>query len=433
MVAYDRYQLLTMKRREFINKSIGISALASGLPLTELHAQVNRKISHSASHPIKNFDVIVIGVGSMGSATCYYLAKQGYNVLGLEQFDIPHELGSHAGQSRIIRKAYFEHPDYVPLLERSYQNWKALEDETGAQLYFKTGLLYFGKSDHALIKGLRLSAQKYSIEVKDLSAQQVEAQFPQFRIPEKYDRLIEPDAGFITPERAVLLYTERAIQNGATIRTKEKTLEWKKTGSTITVKTDKNTYQCNKLIITAGPWAGKVIPGLSKNLSVTRQMIAWVKPKKWQSFELGNFPCWTIADDTKPGIFYGFPILPTGKFGGPIGLKLAHHTHGAVSDPDTINRNPTAEDESNLIDVLTKFIPDGYESTHVMKACMYTNTPDENFILDYVSGFEKDVVVAAGFSGHGFKFASVVGEIMADLAMKGKTEQPIGFLTAKRF
>ena len=107
--------------------------------------------------------------------------------------------------------------------------------------------------------------------------------------------------------------------------------------------------------------------------------------------------------------------------------------HGTVSDPDTINRNPTAEDESNLIDVLTKFIPDGYESTHVMKTCMYTNTPDENFILDYVSGFEKDVVVAAGFSGHGFKFASVVGEIMADLAMKGKTEQPIGFLNAKRF
>ena len=259
------------------------------------------------------------------------------------------------------------------------------------------------------------------------------AQYPQFRIPEGYERLIEPEAGFITPERAVLLYTERAIQNGANVHTKEKTLEWKKSGNTITVKTDKNAYQCNKLIITAGPWAGKVIPNLSEKLKVTRQMIAWVKPKRWRSFELGSFPCWTIADETKPGIFYGFPILSAGKFGGPIGLKLAHHTHGAVSDPDNINRNPAPEDESDLIYALNKFIPEGYESTHVMKTCMYTNTPDENFILDYVPGYEKDVVVAAGFSGHGFKFASVVGEIMADLATKGKTDHPIGFLKAKRF
>lgn len=422
-----------MKRREFLNTSIGLSTVASTLSITQLHAEVNQKANHSASPQVKNFDVIVIGVGSMGSSTCYYLAKQGYKVLGLEQFDIPHELGSHAGQSRIIRKAYFEHPDYVPLLERAYQNWKSLEEETGSQLYFKTGLLYFGKSNHALIKGLRLSAQTYSIEVDDLSAQQTSAQYSQFRIPEGYDRLFEPEAGFITPERAVLLYTEHAIQYGAAVHTKEKTLEWKKMGNTITVRTDKNTYQCNKLIITAGPWAGKVIPNLSKNLKVTRQMIAWVKPKKWRPFELGNFPCWTIADETKPGIFYGFPILPPGKFGGPIGLKLAHHTHGAVSDPDTISRDPKAEDESDLIYALNKFIPDGYESTHVMKTCMYTNTPDENFILDYVPGFEKNVVVATGFSGHGFKFAPVVGEIMADLAMKGKTDQPIEFLHAKRF
>lgn len=407
--------------------------MASALPLAELHAQVNKKTNKATSQQTKSFDVIVIGVGSMGSSTCYHLARQGVKVLGLEQFDIPHELGSHAGQSRIIRKAYFEHPDYVPLLERSYKNWNALEVETGAQLYFKTGLLYFGKSDHALIKGLRLSALKYSIEVNDLTTQQVASQYPQFVIPDGYDRLIEPDAGFITPERAVLLYTERAIQNGAVIHTKEKTLDWKKTGTTITVRTDKATYQCNKLIITAGPWAGKIIPGRSKELSVTRQMIAWVKPKKWSSFELGNFPCWTIADDTKPGIFYGFPILPAGNFGGPIGLKLAHHTHGVISDPDKINRTPTKEDESNLIYALDKFIPQGYESIHVMKTCMYTNTPDENFILDYVPGYEKDVVMAAGFSGHGFKFASVVGEIMTDLALKGKTEQPIGFLNAKRF
>jgi len=421
-----------MQRREFISRSISVSAFAS-LPLSELYTQVNANATRSSSGDDKTFDAIVIGVGSTGSATCYYLAKQGLNVLGLEQFDIPHELGSHAGQSRIIRKAYFEHPDYVPLLQRAYQNWKSLEDESRAQLYFKTGLLYFGKSDSPLIKGLRESAQKYSIEVNDLTAKQLSTQFPQFDIPEGYDRLIEPDAGFVTPERAILLYTERALQNGASIHTKEKTLAWDKSANVITVKTNKDTYQCNKLIITVGPWAGKVIPDLTKNLNVTRQMVAWVKPKKWQPFELGNFPCWTIADDARPGIYYGFPILNTAKFGGPIGLKLAHHTPGAISDPDTVNRIPLEEDESNLVSALNKFIPDGYESTHVMKTCLYTNTPDENFILDFLPGYDKDVVVASGFSGHGFKFASVVGEILSDMAVKGNTSQPIGFLNVKRF
>ncbi len=417
-----------MKRRKFIQTS---AAFASTFPLGHLQEQVYQQLQTSGTEN-KNYDAIVLGVGSMGSATCYYLAKRGYKVLGLEQFDIPHELGSHAGQSRIIRKAYFEHPDYVPLLERAYQNWKSLEEETSAQIYVKTGLLYFGKAEHPLIKGLRLSASQYSIRVDEMSAQEQVKQFPQFNIPAGYDRLIEPDAGFVTPERSVLLYTQQALRAGADIHPNEKTIEWKKSGSTIHVTTTKGIYQCKKLIITAGPWAGKMIPNLSKNLKATRQVIAWVKPRKWASFELGNFPCWTIADDEKPGIFYGFPILPVGQFGGPIGLKLAHHFHGSASDPDTINRSLTKEDENNLIYALNKFIPDGYESTHVLKTCMYTNTPDENFILDFVPGYD-DVFVAAGFSGHGFKFASVVGEIMADLAINGHTQHPIGFLNAKRF
>lgn len=417
-----------MKRRKFIQTS---AAIATTFPLGHLQEQLRQQLQTSGMED-KRYDVIVLGVGSMGSATCYNLAKRGYKVLGLEQFDIPHELGSYAGQSRIIRKAYFEHPDYVPLLERAYQNWKALEEESGAQLYFKTGLLYFGKTEHALIKGLRQSASQYSIPIDEISAQEQIKQFPQFNIPSGFERLIEPDAGFVTPERAVLLYTQQALRIGADIHSNEKTIEWKKSGGTISVTTTKGVYQCKKLIITSGPWASKIVPIISSNLKVTRQVVAWVKPRKWTKFELGNFPCWTIADDEKPGIFYGFPILPVGQFGGPIGLKLAHHFHGSASDPDTINRTLTKADEDNLIYALNKFLPEGYESTHTMKTCMYTNTPDENFILDFVPGYE-DVVIAAGFSGHGFKFASVVGEIMADLAMNGDTQHPIGFLNAKRF
>ncbi len=422
-----------MKRREFINKSIGLSAIASALPLAELHSQVNRKVSHSASHPVKDFDVIVIGVGSMGSATCYYLTKQGYNVLGLEQFDIPHELGSHAGQSRIIRKAYGEGSDYVPLLERAYKNWHSLESETGAQVYYKTGLAYFGAPNDPFLDTVKGSSKKYKIPLNNLTVEECDQKYPQFKLPQNFQRLEEPDAGFITPERSILLYVQQAVLNGAIIRTKEKVIEWKREiSSGVTVVTNRGTYGASKLVITAGPWAGKMIPSLTSKLTVTRQAIAWVKPKNWDNFALGKFPCWILED--KDHDFYGFPILPVGTFTGPLGLKLALHYPGAEpTDPDSVNRNTKESDEKILIEFLDRFIPDGYENTLVMKTCLYTNSPDHNFIIDYLSGYDKDVVFATGFSGHGFKFVSVVGEILADLAMKGKTDQPIGFLNAKRF
>lgn len=379
----------------------------------------------------KHFDVIVLGVGSMGSSTCFHLAKQGASVLGIEQFDIPHELGSHGGQSRIIRKAYFEHPDYVPLLIRAYENWAALEKLTGAQVYFKTGLLYAGKKDHPLMKGIRASASLYQIPVEEVSEAELQHQYRQFAIPQDYDVLYEADAGFVTPERAILLYTEQAIRHGAVIKTKEKTISWEKTRDGIMVITDNEKYTCDKLVITAGPWADKMIPAFQTKLTVTRQAIAWVCPGNWECFELGNFPCWMIADDEQPGEYYGFPIMPVGKLGGPIGLKIAFHYPGTVTDPDHVNRVPGAEDENRLVNALHKFIPDGYTSTLVMKTCLYTNSPDEHFIIDHLPGHD-DVVIAAGFSGHGFKFASVVGEIMADLALMGQTDLPIGFLSANR-
>ena len=420
-----------MKRRDFINKTLGTTALASALPLSKLYAQVNKKVEKSGNQNT-NYDVIVLGVGSMGSSACYHLAKQGHKVLGLEQFDIPHELGSHAGQSRIIRKAYAELTDYVPLLERAYQNWKTLETETGAQVYFKTGLVYFGKPSDPFITGVKQSSEKYKVPVNSLSADEVKRKYPQFNLPAGFEHLEEPDAGFVTPERSILLFTEQAVQRGAVIRTKEKVSEWKRENGVITVKTNKGVYSAKKLVITAGPWAGKMIPGFNSKLKITRQAVAWMKPKKWDNFTLGNFPCWIIEDDGQS--FYGFPILPVGKFGGPLGLKLAkHYPGGDISDPDTINRIPKEQDENELIQALNKFIPDAYEETLVMKTCMYTNTPDEHFVLDYLPGYNKDVAIATGFSGHGFKFASVVGEIMTDLTTKGGTTLPIGFLNAKRF
>ena len=376
-----------------------------------------------------SFDVIVIGVGSMGSATCYYLAKRGYKVLGLEQFDISHEFGSHAGQSRIIRKAYFEHPDYVPLLERAYKNWKEFEQETGEQLYFKTGLLYAGNSNNEIIKGVKLAASLYSIELNNIN----DNFYLQFDFPKDFEILFEPEAGFITPEKAIRLYAAEAKKWGAFIHSNEKVIEWQKEGNSVIVKTDKSTYQCKKLVITAGAWSGKMIPGFSNKIKVTRQFVAWIKTKNDKQFVLNNFPCWLIGDDDKHGCYYGFPLLDTKKFGEPGGLKLAHHFPAQITDPNNVNRDTAKEDIENLKYCLDKYLPGIFDSVLHTKICLYGNSPDENFIIDKLPGYEENVLIACGFSGHGFKFISVVGEILADLTIEGKTNLPIGFLNANRF
>jgi len=380
-----------------------------------------------------SFDVIVIGVGSMGSATSYYLAKRGYKVLGLEQFDISHEFGSHAGQSRIIRKAYFEHPGYVPLLERAYENWEALEWETGKQVYYKTGLLYAGNPNNEMIKGVERSAGLYNIDLDQMNIAAAVDQFPQFKFPDDFEILFEPEAGFITPEKAIRLYASQAKKNGAAIHSNEKVIDWKKDKNIILLKTDKQTYQCDKLIITAGAWAGKMIPGLADKIKVTRQFVAWIKTKNDDQFELNKFPCWMISDDEKHGCYYGFPLLDTEKFGEPAGLKLAHHFPNEVTDPDKVDRLTTEKDIQNLNYCLNKYLPGVFDSILHTKICLYANSPDENFIIDKLPGYEENVSIACGFSGHGFKFASVVGEILADLAIEGRSDLPIEFLNAKRF
>lgn len=417
-----------MKRRKFIGNTFAIGSLTSVIPISQLYSNVQKKLSYQNNKT--NYDVIVIGVGSMGSSTCYQIAKQGHSVLGLEQFDIPHEMGSHTGQSRIIRKAYFEHPDYVPLLERAYENWQSLEQEISNQIYFKTGLLYFGPSNHMLIKGTLKSAIKYRIEVNELSQKDQLEKFPQFKIPESYTNLMEVDAGFITPERAILSFTKQALKYKAEIHTNEKTLEWSKKDGMIQVKTNKQTYKCKKLVLTTGAWTSKF--SNVKNLEVTRQIMAWAQPKNLDMFRLNNFPCWIFADPSVKGVYYGFPSLPNSSFEEPTGLKFAHHTKGTLSDPDIVNRNVSKKEEKILIEAIKKFIPEGVETINSMKTCLYTYSPDEDFILDFYNN-NKDIVIAAGFSGHGFKFASVIGEILSELVTKGKSIHPINFLNANRF
>jgi len=379
------------------------------------------------------FDVIVIGVGSMGSSACFFLASRGYKVLGIEQFAITHDRGSHSGQSRIIRKAYFEHPDYVPLLNRAYENWKFLEELTNRQVFYPTGLVYLGKQNDLSIKGVKESASLYNISIDTLDLSSAQERFPQFKLPTGFEAVFEPDAGFITPEKAISIYTEQAMKRGAVIQVDEKVLEWEKDGDTFIVTTDKETYRCSKLLITSGAWTNKMVPALAQSIKVTRQFVAWVKPKKQTDFSLDKFPCWMIADDEMPGMFYGFPVLPVATFGEPGGLKLAYHYPGQETDPDKVDRIITKEEERILKYALEKYLPGCFESIHSTQTCLYSNTNDENFIIDFLPGYEKQVAIACGFSGHGFKFVSVVGEILAELILDGKTKQPINFLNAKRF
>lgn len=370
----------------------------------------------------------------MGAATCYRLAERGYKVLGLEQFDIPHTQGSHAGQSRIIRKAYFEHPDYVPLLERAYRNWQQLEVQTGKQVYFKTGLLYHGPSHHPVMKGVKEAALLHSIELNELTHEQASGRYKQFNIPPDFNTIYEPEAGFIRPEMAITLYKEEAIKKGADIHVSEPVLEWEKEKDEIKVVTEKDVYYAKKLVITAGAWTGKMITQLTNELKITRQVIVWVKPANEELFLSSRFPCWLLADDKRPGALYGFPFLDKQNFGEPEGLKFAWHYAADETDPDNVNREITADEIYQLIQHVSEYIPAVADAEiAATKTCLYANSPDENFIIDHLPGYDDDVTIACGFSGHGFKFVSVVGEIIADLAMDGKTGLPIDFLRLKRF
>ncbi len=381
--------------------------------------------------PHSAYDVIVAGAGSMGSAACYYLSRRGYSVLGLEQFDtIPHEYGSHAGQSRIIRKAYFEHSAYVPFLERAYANWRYLEELTGEKLYHPTGLLYCGPKEHEVIRGVKEAAMNYSIPLERITDP---GMHPYFTYNDGDEMWLEPDAGFLQPEKAIGLYIREAKKNGAVIQTGEKLIHWEKKNGLLHIQTSKADYRSRKLIITAGAWASEAIGILNVPLKVTRQLIVWVEPEEKRPFLPGKFPCWMLAADGLKGVWYGFPYLSGDLYPGPSGLKFALHQVGELTEPDRVNRNIPEKEISDLLQKAKQYFRFAGYRVGTVKTCLYTNTPDEHFIIDHFPGYDGDVAIACGFSGHGFKFASAVGEALAGLIMDGTSSLPPGFLDLKRF
>jgi sarcosine oxidase len=386
---------------------------------------------------MRSYDVIILGVGSMGSAAAYHLARRGVRVLGLEQFAIPHAQGSHHGFSRMIRLAYFEHPDYVALLKRAYVLWEELEAESRQKLLHITGGLYLGRPDSELVTGSISAAKTYGLPHELLSGDELRRRFPPFHVPDGTLAFYENQAGFLLPEAVVSTHAELAMRYGAELHGHEGALEWFGGTGGVTVRTAKQTYHAERLIITAGAWTPRLLMELGLHLKVTRQAMAWFWPTQPELFALGRFPSWAL--DLAPreqyrGVQYGFPMSPS-ALGNP-GFKAALHWPDEVCDPDAVDRSVRDSDTADLRAAIEKYLPAAAGPLLASRTCIYTNSPDSHFIVDQhpapYPGSER-VFLACGFSGHGFKFVSVMGESLADLAMFGKTNNPIGFLGLSRF
>jgi sarcosine oxidase len=374
---------------------------------------------------LKPYDVIVIGLGGMGSATLYHLARRGLRVLGIERFDLVHEYGSSHGLTRIIRLAYWEHPTYVALLRRSYELWRELERGAGERLLHITGSVDAGPAGSPVFEGALKSSELHGLPHEVMDGTELHRRFPGYRLPGELQCLYQPDGGFLLPERCNVAHAAQALAQGAEVRFREPVVEWEATRGHVWVGTRRGTYEAEKLVICAGPWASRLVPELKELAVPERQVLAWLQPLRPERFEPAVFPVFNI--EVEEGRYYGFPsfLVPGFKFG-------KYHHLGERVDPDTVDREPTARDEELLRSFARRYFPDGAGATLMLKGCLFTNSPDRHFILD-LHPEHPEVAIAAGFSGHGYKFCSVVGEVMADLAEHGRTGHDIGLFGLRRF
>jgi sarcosine oxidase len=370
------------------------------------------------------YDVIVLGVGGMGSAACYHLARRGLRVLGLERFDIPHTLGSSHGVTRIIRLAYYEHPSYVPLLRRAYELWRELEAGSDERLLFITGSIDAGGSaDDVFAESLR-SAELHGLPHEVLTSAELSRRFPGYRLPLDHLALFQREGGFLAPERCIVAHVEGAQRAGAEIHGRERVLDWERDGEAIRVTTDRASYRAARLVVCAGAWIGKLVPELAPLARPERQVLAWFQPRRPDLFRPEGFPVFNLA--VAEGRYYGFPAW------GVPGFKVGRYRHlGEVVDPDELDREPTAADEALLREFTARYFPDAAGPTMALRVCLFTNTPDEHFVVDR-HPTDPRVILASPCSGHGFKFCSVIGEVLADLAERGETRHDVGLFRLDR-
>ncbi|MBC8353766.1 MAG: N-methyl-L-tryptophan oxidase [Planctomycetes bacterium] len=374
---------------------------------------------------MSTYDVIVLGTGGIGSAAAFHLAQRNVKVLGLDRFPGGHANGSSHGQTRIIRKAYFEHADYVPLLIRAYELWADLEERSSEKLYHEVGLIEVGPPDGIVVPGVLASACQHQLRVDELSDQEVAERFSGFAVPEGNVAVFEQNAGFLMVERCVLAHLSEANKLGAELRTGEVVLDWQASHRGVTVRTDKGTYAAQKLVVAAGPWSKELLVGLGVKLRVLRKHLHWYACDD-PRYRADN-GCPGYFYETPAGCFYGFPQIDE------QGVKVADHTGGTeIRDPLTDDRCTEPRDVSRAEAFLRQYLPGVSTTSNQHAVCYYTMSPDDHFIVDRHPEHDN-VVFAAGLSGHGFKFASVLGEVLAELTTSGRTTTPIEFLRLGRF
>lgn len=370
------------------------------------------------------YDAIVVGVGGMGSATLHALAKRGAKVLGLERFDIGHDRGSSHGETRIIRRAYFEHPDYVPLVDRAYELWREFEAECEQELLHTSGLLLSGPESGEIVSGTRRAHEMHPFDLDDLAAGDDRRRPKQFRIPKGDTVLFEPDAGFLRVDDCVRAFAGAAEQHGAKIETNCDVSEWRGEGDGIVVDCARGSFAADRLIVCAGPWAGQLLRPLQDRLTLQRRVVLWY-PISGDAFRLER-DAPVFGMEIGPHFFYGFPSLD-GRT-----IKVAEHNRDdIVASADECQRSVSAEDRAHIDRFVREHLYGVSDQSTRESVCLYTMSPDSHFILGPAPCSDR-VLVAAGFSGHGFKFAPVVGQALADLALDGTTNLPINFLDPAR-
>jgi sarcosine oxidase len=344
----------------------------------------------------------------------------------LEQFAVGHALGSSHGHTRMIRLAYYEHPDYVPLLRRAYELWDELEAASGERVLYRTGGIYMGPPTGDVVGGAIETARRHGLAHEVLSREDLARRHPLFSVPDDYIGVWEPAAGFLLCEKAIGLFARLAMEAGAEIHGHEPVVNVALRQDGVTVTTPLETYHADRIVFCGGAWSGKLLADLGVELVVTRQALGWIWPKSPDAFALDSFPVWGV-EQTDGSLAYGFPMMSDVP-----GLKMARHGRGTVVDPDTVSREATAEDREEVLAIARRYLPSGVGPTLSSRICLYTNSPDGHFIVDRHPAGGR-AVIACGFSGHGFKFASVMGEILADVATTGGTTLPIDFLGLRRF
>lgn len=371
------------------------------------------------------FDVIVVGAGAMGSAAAYQLARRGRSVLALERFQIPHQMGSSHGLTRIIRLAFHEGPQYVPLGRRAYRLWRQLEQETGQSLLTVTGSVHAGEPGSVGFEQTLAACRRQGVEHEVLTSAQLASRHPGYRLPSGFKAVLQSQGGFLAPERCVHAHAEAARALGAAVHERERVLGWEAHPGFVRVSTDRADYDAGSLVLTAGAWASQIMPELAGLAVPSRQVVVWFETLTRSWFEPSRFPVFILTLDGAE--YYGFPDF--GRAGFKIGkFDLA----SGPADPDALDRNRRPDEEEELRDVARRCFPRAAGRTLDASVCMFTNSPDGHFIIGADPRWPQ-VVFAAGFSGHGFKFASAIGEILADLATSGRTEHDIDLFDPARF